>query len=306
MASTVIDLSRLPAPDAIEPLSSALLKTAYVDRFKAAWAIARAADPTLPDYDVEVLETDPAIIIGEAFSYLRLLDRARVNDAVRAVLAPLARGGDLDNVAARANVERLELSPAVGLTPAVMESDASLLRRYLLSFDRPSAGSADRFLYEAYTAVPTLQDAVVHGRVVHGVRGEVQVVIAGPGGAVATTGQVAAVMAAVSASDVKPEATGVTVLAAAQSAYTVSIKIAVPRGPDPSVVESEVRAAILAAANARMIINTEVQAEAAVAPAYLVPNVLRVDRLSPLADIAADPYRFPVCSGVHIDLEVVG
>ena len=35
-------------------------------------------------YDVSRLETDPAIIIGEAISYLRLLDRARVNDAAKA------------------------------------------------------------------------------------------------------------------------------------------------------------------------------------------------------------------------------
>lgn len=304
MTATVIDLSRLPLPAAIEALDFEALFLAFVDRFKAQWQDIRAANPDFPDYDVETLETDPVVIAGQAWAYLRLLDRQRVNDAVKAVLAPTATGTDLDNVVARTNVERLEIAPATSSVPAVMESDTALLRRYLLSFDRPSAGSADRYLFEAYSTVPTLHHAAVIGRAVHGRLGETDIVIAGPNGAVATSSQIAAVRAAVLAPDVKPEATGVTVLPAVQSLYTVSLTIEVPTGPDPAVIVEAVRARVLAAARERMQIGQEVPADVLSAAAYQIPNVMRVTRLLPIADIASHPYTIPVCSGVNVECEV--
>lgn len=303
MVSTVIDLSQLPAPDAIEPLSSALLKTAYVDRFKAAWTVARGLNPALPDYDVQMLETDPAIIVGEAFSYLRLLDRARVNDAVRAVLAPLARAADLDNVVARWDVQRIQIAPAAGLVPAIMETDDQLLRRYLMAVDRPSAGSADRYLYEAFTAWPTMLDAAIIGRAVHGRRGDVDLVIIGPNGDAPTSTQIATVTAAVTASDVKPEATSVTVLGATRTTYSVALRLEVPKGPDPSLVVADARTYVNAAVTARLKIGAEAPIWSIAGAAYR-PNVIRVNVDQPAADVPADPYSIPVCTGINITAEV--
>jgi phage-related baseplate assembly protein len=303
MASTVIDLSRIPAPNAIEPLSSAALKTAYIARFKTAWAAARALDATLPMYDVEVLETDPAVIVGEAFSYIRLLDRARVNDAVRAVLAPLARGADLENVVARWGVQRLVVVPSTGGVPAVMETDAQLLRRYMMAVDRPSAGSADRYLYEAFTAFPGMQDAVVVGRAIHGRRGDTDVVIIGPNGDAPTTNQIMTVLAAVTASDVKPEATSVKVIAATRVPYGVALSLEVPRGPDASLIADDARTAVNAATASRLRIGAEVPVWSIAGAAYR-HNVIKVRVEQPAADIPSDPYSIPVCTGVSIDTEV--
>jgi hypothetical protein len=58
----------VPLPDAIEPLNYETLQAAFVARFLAAWAAARSLDPTLPTYDTEGLETDPAIIVSQAGS----------------------------------------------------------------------------------------------------------------------------------------------------------------------------------------------------------------------------------------------
>lgn len=300
---TVIDLSRVPAPAAIEPLDYETLRAAFVTRFKTFWATARAADPTLPDYDVEMLETDPAVIIGEAWSYIRLLDRARVNDAIRAVLAPFARGTDLDNVVARVNIARLAVTPATDSTPAVMETDAQLLRRYLLAFDRPSAGSADRYLYEAFTAWPGMLDAAVIGRAVHGRRGDVDLVIIGPGGAAPTTSQIIAVRDAVTATNVKPEATIVSVIAATRNTYTLALEAILPKGPAPEVVVADARARIEAAIAQRLLIGAELPAAALFGAAY-GPNVIRVNGISPAADIAPDPYAIPVCTGISITTQV--
>lgn len=300
---TVIDLSRIPAPAVIEPLDYEALRAAFVARFKAVWATLRAADASLPDYDVEMLETDPAAIVGEAWSYLRLLDRARVNDAIKAVLAPFARGTDLDNVAARVNITRLVVTPATDTTPAVMETDAQLLRRYLMAFDRPSAGSADRYLYEAFTAWPAMHDAAVIGRAVHGRRGDTDIVVVGPSGDAPTTSQIAAVRAAVTATNVKPEATSVTVVAATRVTYTIALVIEVPKGPDPSVVIADARARVDAAIAQRLLIGAEVPVWSVTGAAY-GPNVIRVRVVSPVADIPPEPYSIPVCTGVTITAEV--
>lgn len=287
--STTIDLSRLSSPDAIEPLDYETLFTAYRDRFIAAWAELRT-----DDYDVGTLESDPAMIVGQAGAYLRLLDRARVNDAVRAVLAPTAQGADLDNVAARVNIERLE-----------GETDAQLLRRYLLAFDRPSAGSAHRYLYEVYTAWPECLDAKVIGQGVHDRRGDVDIVIAGPGGRLPTTGELATVRAAVTAPHVKPEATSVTVLAAQRVTYAVQLAIDVSTGPDPAIVRDEALARVAAVSAERMTVGGEVPADLIAGAAY-GPSVIHVTRTSPAADIAPDPYNIPVPTSIEITTRVRG
>lgn len=287
--STTIDLSRIPAPAAIEPLDFETLFTAYRDRFTAAWLELRA-----DEYDVGMLETDPAMIVGQAGAYLRLLDRRRVNDAVLAVLAPTATGTDLDNVAARVNIARLD-----------GETDPQLLRRYLMAFDRPSAGSADRYLYEVFTAWPQCLSANVVGQAKHGRKGDVDIVLAGPGGRVPTTQELATVRAVVTRTNVKPVATAVTVLSADRVTYAVRLEITVPRGPDPAVVRSEAQARVAAVCAERMQVEGEVPMDLLTGAAY-GPNVITVTRLSPTADISPSPYKMPVATSIEITTRVRG
>lgn len=305
--SRSIDLSRLAPPAILENLLYEDLRAAFIARFKAEWTAARAIDPTLPDYDVELLATDPAMIAGRAWAYLRDLDRTRVNEAALAVLAPFAKRTDLDAVVARLGVERLVVTPANPATgaAAIMETDAQLLRRYLLAFDKPSAGSRDRYLYEAFTAWPGMLDAAVIGRDVHGRLGDTDIVIAGPGGRAPTTAELALVRGACTASNVKPEAVAVQVLAATQTPYTVSAVIEVPRGPDAALVAVDATARVKFAADDRTLIGAEVPVELLTGAAY-GPNVIRVRRSAPAGDVAANPYAIPVCSSIVIVPEVRG
>ncbi|PPQ37077.1 Phage-related baseplate assembly protein [Rhodoblastus acidophilus] len=306
MASQLLpfDLSALPAPTAIEALNFESLLTAFKDRFQAYWDAARVIDPALPAYDVSALETDPAVILGQAWSYLRLLDRQRVNDAVKSVLAPLASGADLDNICARIGVSRLLIQAATDTSDAIYEADAQLLRRYLLAFDRPAAGSVDKYLYSAFTAWPTMLDAAVLGFETHGRRGDIDLVLIGPAGALPTDTQLAAVRAAVNATGVRAEATSVTVIAAKRALYSVALTLEIPQGPDPAMVVSNASAAVTAAAAARMILGGQVPADLLSGAAY-GPGVLRVARTSPTADIPPDPYTVPVMSGLTITPRVV-
>lgn len=302
-SAEMLDLTRLPAPSIIEVLDSEAMLAAFKARFLEAWAAARAIDPTLPVYDVEMLETDPAVIVGEAWTYLRTLDRARVNDAVRAVLAPLAKGSNLDVVCARLGVSRLTIRAATDGTPAVMESDERLLRRYLLAFTRPSAGSRDRYIYEALTAWPECHDAAVVGRAVHGRRGDTDIVLVGPDGRDPTPTEIALVRAACTADGVKPEATSVTVLGALRQPYAVALHLVLPRGPDGETVRAEAEARIRAAALDRMYVEAEVPRDLLAGAAYGL-SVIRADLAAPLADIPADPYAVPVLDAIAVTYEV--
>ena len=304
-APTTIDLSGVPAPTALEALSFETLHQGFLTRFKERWAALRQANPGLPDYDVAVLETDPVAVISQAYAYTRLLDRARINDALRAVLAPLAKGSDLDNIVARIGLARLILTPARDLHPAVMETDEALLRRYLLAFDRPAAGSSDAYIFHTLTAVPSLLDVAVIGQSVHGRKGDVDIVLIGEGGRAPLSTEIANVYAACTASHIKPEATSVSVVPAKRATFNAELILDVPRGPDPSALESEARSRIYTAMSQRMLIGAEVPLDAISGAAY-GKNILRVTRISPGDDILADPYTVPVMSGLTLHVYVRG
>jgi phage-related baseplate assembly protein len=309
--TSTIDLSRIPLPAAIELLSYDQLLDGFKTRFLQYWESARVSDPTLPAYDVGSLETDPAMIVGQAFAYLRTLDRSRVNDAVRAVLAPLSAGTDLDNIAAGRNIERLVVVPANPQTgaPAILEGDAALLRRYLLSFAKPAAGTRDRYLLEAWTVWPQsddklhgLLDARVNGHAVHGRRGDTDVVIIGPGGRLPTEGERAAIQGVVSAPHVKPEAVSVAVRAATQRFYSAQLVLELPSGPDPDLVRAEAADRVRKTGHARMIVGGEVP-EGLIAGAAYGTSVIKVRDLAPVV-IEPDPYTVPILNGINIAIEV--
>jgi phage-related baseplate assembly protein len=301
--TTVIDLTRINAPSAIEVLSYEELLTGFKERFQAFWEEARLADTSLPPYDVSMLETDPAIISGQAWSWLRLLDRGRVNDGIRALLGPLSTGTNLDNLVAGRNIERLTIVAATGNTPAVMESDFQLLRRYLLSFDAQASGSSGRYLFDAYTAWPAMLDARVIGFDIHGRRGDTDVVIIGPAGALPTDEQRDAVSAAVRHINRMPEGVAIAILAATRVEYDVDLTIEVPAiGPAPSVLVSEAAARVRAAGDERTLIGGEVPAGFMAGVAY-GPNILKVRDNAPVA-IDPDPYKVPVLGTIAIGFEV--
>jgi phage-related baseplate assembly protein len=309
-APSIIDLSALPAPEAIEELDFETLLQAFKDRFATEWAAARAIDPSLPDYDVSDLETDPVVILGQAWSFLRLLDRERVNDAYRALLAPFAAGTNLQAIAATRDITRLTAIPANGDVPAVLESDEALLKRFLYSYDRAAAGSANQLLYEAYTAWPQaadksmgLWDARVNGWAVHGRRGDTDVVIIGPNGDTPSEGNQELVRQAVTHPSVKPEAVFIEVVPATRIEYEIDLHLEIPAsGPAPDLVLANARDRVQAAATSRILIGGEIPPDYLPGAAYS-ENVLKVTDNAPVT-IEADPYSVPVMTSLTMTIEV--
>lgn len=303
--TTVIDLTRIAAPSAIQVLSYEELLTGFNERFQAFWEEARLIDDTLPAYDVAMLETDPVIIVGQAWSYIRLLDRQRVNDGIKALLGPLSTGTNLDNLVAGRNIVRQVITPADGDKPAVMQSDFQLLRDYLLSFDAQASGSAGRYLFDAYQAWSEMLDARVIGFDIHGRRGDTDVVIIGPDGVLPTDPQRTAVAAAVRHVNRMPEGVAIAILAATRIEYDINLTIEVPSiGPAPAVLVAEAEARVRAAGDERAIIGGEVPDGFMEGVAY-GPNILKVRDNAPVT-IEPDPYTVPVLGTVTISFEVRG
>lgn len=146
----------LPLPTAIEALDYEALVAAWKIKFKALMQAVGL------DYDVDSLETDPGVIIAEAYAYLRLDDRARVNQVYRALRLACAKKTDLDGLAADRGVVRLTYVPATATALAVMEGDISLLLRCWLVMQTWGSGSPYGVEYHARTlGLQNLADAHV-------------------------------------------------------------------------------------------------------------------------------------------------
>jgi len=188
-----LDLASLPPPAIIEEPDYAVIAATYKTDFVARWTAVRAANPLLdlPPYDVEMLETDLAVIAGETESFREVILRARINDAIKANLLAFARRSDLDHLAAFYDVTRL-----------AGELDERLCERVVLAIQgRSTGGTEERYKFIAMSASILVQAAKVYtvGRspVIH-----VSIFSTDPDGA-ASASLLATVDAALQASNVR-------------------------------------------------------------------------------------------------------
>jgi phage-related baseplate assembly protein len=233
-AFTAVDLSALPFPDAVETLS-------FEDILAQMLADLVARDSTF----TALVESDPAYKVLEVAAYRELLVRQRVNEAVKAVTLANAVGADLDQIAARYDVERLLLDAgdpnAIPPVAPTYEDDTSLRRRVQLAFDGFStAGPAGAYIFHALGADPNVLDVAVDSPAAVAV--EVAVLSRAEGG-LASDDVLAAVTAALSADETRPMTDDVTVQSAIVTPYTVQATITTYSGPDSAVVMANVQAA---------------------------------------------------------------
>lgn len=297
--TTTIDLTQLPAPEAIKPLDYEAILAA-----RLASLAARFAAAGIP-WDVGGLETDPAVILQEEDAFRELLGKAAINDAVRAVLPAFAVRSDLDHLASLAGLRRLTLVPAdpgAG-TDAVLESDAALLRRYLVSYSEPAAGSAPGYVSRALRAWPAARDVSVYKTIVGG-QPRVNVVLLAEGGAPAPAEAVAAVHLALHAPDAAPLTAVIQVAAGIVVPWSYRARLTIRPGPDPAIVRAQAEAALRQVALERYRLGGVVPLNAASAPLY-VANVLRVTELEPaFGGLACGPDEAPWLASLVLETEI--
>ena len=147
-----IDLSSLPPPLVIDQPSHATIVARQVAAFKLIWAELRGADPSLPDYDVQMLETDPAVIGIQAESYREIVINEAIKRAGLARFLAFAEKGNLDHLAAFYDVHRL-----------VGERDDRLKERVILAIQgRSTGGPEERYRAVAMSADLRVQSVAVY------------------------------------------------------------------------------------------------------------------------------------------------
>jgi phage-related baseplate assembly protein len=307
-----IDLSSLPAPDAVQvPDFEALLalrKADIVARFSA-----RVDDPVLiADLQAVLgLESEPLTIDAEAGAYRETIVRERINDAVRAVLLATSQGADLDNLVARLGVQRLTAPgdpAAVPPVPDYRESDNDLRRRYILALEAFStAGPYGAYLFHALTAHPHVKDAGVYGPEEEFVDpGHARIVVLSRTGTGVPSQQVLdAVLAQLSPKDVRPLTDYVDVVPASVTEYEIVYHLEIPRGPDPALVVAAAEEELAAYAAQRHRVGAIV-ADSGLDAAAHRPGVERAIRSEPAEEVDPGKQGAAWCTGITVTWEVVG
>ena len=145
-------LENLPPPLVIAQPSHETIVARQIAAFKTIWAGLRAEDPSLPDYDVQMLETDPAVIGIEAESYREIIINEAIKRAGLARFLAFAEGSNLDHLAAFYDVVRL-----------AGETDARLKDRIILAIQgRSTGGPEERYRAVAMSADLRVQSVAVY------------------------------------------------------------------------------------------------------------------------------------------------
>jgi phage-related baseplate assembly protein len=291
-AFTAVDLSKLPFPNAVEVLD--------FETILAQWlADLQARDPAF----TALVESDPAYKIMEVGAYREMLLRQRVNEAIKAVTLAYGAGADLDQIAARYNVQRLTLVPAddttVPPTPAVMESDESLRRRVQLSFEGFStAGPTGAYIFHTLGADARVLDANAESPV----PGQVEVaVLSNIGDGTAPADLLAAVNATLSADDVRPLTDQVLVKSAELLPYSVSASLTLYPGPDGEVVLAAAQSALDAYVEKSHRMGRDITLSGLYAALHQ-EGVQNVTLTSPVANIVAEWDQAPWCTGTNVTI----
>jgi phage-related baseplate assembly protein len=151
---SAVDLSALTAPEVVEPLEFEEIYTEELDTFRG----------FMGENWTATLESDPVTKLLELGAYRKMGNRARVNDAAKALLLAYARRSDLDQLAANVNLKRLviqaEDTTTVPITPEVLEEDDALRERILLVYEGlTTAGPRNSYILHARNASGLVADA---------------------------------------------------------------------------------------------------------------------------------------------------
>lgn len=293
---SAIDLSQLPAPDAVQAVD-------YEATLAEMLADLRARAPAFN----ALVESDPAYKLLELGAYFKVLLLQRVNDAARAVMPAYALGADLDQIAARYGVARLVIDAgdpeALPPVAPVLESDSDFRRRMLLAFEGLSAaGPIGGYIFHALGADPDIADASVQSPA----PGEVLItVLSRTGDGTAGAELISAVEAAASPDEVRPLCDLVTVQAAEIITYSISATLTVYPGPDSEVVRAAAENAAQAYADAQHRLGRDVTLSGLYAALHQ-PGVQNVLLVSPAADLAANDGQATYCNGISVTVGGAG
>jgi phage-related baseplate assembly protein len=283
-----IDLSRLPAPNVIEPLD---FETILAEQL---------AD--LEERDTEFVglqESDPAMKVLQVTAYRELKVRQRINEAARAVMLAYAMDADLDHLGALMDVPRLQIWPAdpdKGKA-AVMEENEDYRRRIQLAPQGLSvAGPEGAYIFHALSSDGRVRNATATSPA----PGHVVVTILSHEGDGTPSPALLDIVAAYLAQDgIRPLTDYVLVRAAQIERYQVKAILYSFSGPDSTVVVAEARKRMEQYAKDAHQLG-RVPTHSGIEAALHVPGVERVALATPTVDPDISKLRAYYCDDIAI------
>ncbi|MBL5929400.1 baseplate assembly protein [Lelliottia amnigena] len=289
----VIDLSQLPAPQIVDVPD---FETLLAER-KAAFVASYPVDEQAAVARTLALESEPITKQLQESTYREVLLRQRINEAAQAVMVAYALGGDLDQLAANYNVNRLTVTPAdndaVPPVAAVLESDDVLRLRVPAAFEGLSvAGPTAAYEFHARSADGRVADASATSPAPADV---VLTVLSREGDGTAENDLLAVVEKALNSESVRPVADRLTVRSAEIIPYSVDATIFLYPGPEAEPVMAAAKASLQKYIASQTRLGRDIRRSALYAALH-VEGVQRVELASPLADVVLDKTQAASCT----------
>ncbi|CAM7895384.1 TPA: baseplate assembly protein [Escherichia coli] len=265
-----VDLSELPPPEIIATLDFEIILSDVKEMIIAAYpegqqqAIAAALE----------LESEPLTVLAQVIAYRELMLRQVINDGAAACMLSHSTGGDLDNLAANNNTERLTIVEETDTTDAVMESDAALRLRAQSAFEGLSvAGPTGAYEYFAKSASGKVADVKASSPA----PAEVVVsVLSAEGDGTASDELIATVNAKLSDESVRPVGDRLTVQSAEIISYDINATLYLYPGPESEPIVNAAEASLQKWLKSQWRIGLDV-ARSAILAALHVQGVQRVE-----------------------------
>lgn len=290
---SIVDLSSLPAPIVLEPLDFEEVYQEKLGVFRGYmggnWTAA--------------LESDPVVKVLEVAAYIKVGNRARVNDAGKAVLLAHATGSDLDHLGANVNLKRLVIQAEdLTVVPPVLEikEDHDPFReRIQLAYEGlTTAGPRNSYILHARNASGLVADATAESPAPCFVT---VTVLALDGDGVAAPELLATVAAALNDDDVRPVCDRVTVQSAQVILYQINaILHMTSAGPEADASLAEAKSRLAAWINPRKRLGVEV-ARSGIDAQLHVAGVSRVELIG-WQDLAPTKAQAAFCTGYTVTL----
>ena len=286
-----VDLSALPAPQVLEDLD-------FEELFQADLATFRSH---MGDNWDAAVESDPVNKLLEVGAYRKLLNRARVNDAAKALLLAYAQGSDLDQLAANVQLQRLVVqaqdTSTVPPTQLVLEEDDALRERVQLVYEGlTTAGPRNSYILHARNASGLVADASAESPSPAQV---VVTVLALEGDGSATAALLDTVRLKLNDDDVRPVGDRLTVQGAQILRYRIDAMVHMSgSGPEVEATLAECKRRLQAWVNPRRRLGAEV-ARSGVDAQLHINGVSRVD-LNNWTDIRPTQAQAAWCEGITV------
>ncbi|WP_339492301.1 baseplate assembly protein [Pseudomonas sp. EA_15y_Pfl2_R67] len=289
---SIVDLSSLPAPSVLEPLD-------FEEVYQEGLGVFRGY---MGGNWTAALESDPVTKVLEVGAYQKVGNRARVNDAAKALLLAHAIDDDLDQLGGNVNLKRLVIQAedllAVPPVPEIKEEDDPFRERIQLAYEGlTTAGPRNSYILHARNTSGLVMDATAESPAPCCVT---VTVLSSEGKGEASPELLATVAAGLDDEDVRPVGDRLTVQSAQIIDYRIdAILHMASSGPEGDASLAEAQRRLAAWINPRKRLGVEV-ARSAVDAQLHIAGVSRVE-LTGWVDLAPTKAQAAFCTGFTVN-----